>query len=95
METFDDTYKIVEAMEVGEILIAETTSPELILACKKAAAIVTNQGGMMSHAAIVSRELGIPCVVGTNTATTHIKDGDLVEVDANKGEVRIIEKARL
>ncbi|MFH1766687.1 MAG: PEP-utilizing enzyme [Patescibacteria group bacterium] len=72
------------------ILVAETTSPELIPACKKAIAIVTNQGGLLSHAAIVSREMNIPCLVGVNDATSVLKDGMEVEVDAEKGVVRII-----
>lgn len=91
---FGDFSKIaamVEEMEEGEILIAETTAPEIIKACKKAAAIVTNQGGMLSHAAIISRELGIPCIVGTDKdVTLNIKTGDVVEVDANNGTVKII-----
>ena len=61
-------------MQKGEILVAETTAPELILACKKAAAIVTDMGGLMSHAAIVSRELHIPCIVGTKNATKMLKE---------------------
>ena len=61
-----------------------------MLACRKAAAIVTDEGGITSHAAIVSRELGIPCIVGTQYATKILKDGDLVEVDANKGTVKKI-----
>jgi len=59
-------------------------------AMKKAAAIVTNEGGVTSHAAIVSRELGIPCVIGTKIATEVLHDGDLVEVDANHGKVTIL-----
>lgn len=80
----------IDAMVQGEILVAETTAPEIVLACKKASAIVTNQGGMMSHAAIVSREMGIPCVVGTGNATDIIKTGDEVEVDANTGVIRVL-----
>ena len=60
----------------------------------KAAAIVTDEGGVTSHAAIVSRELGIPCVVGTKIATKVLKDGDLVEVDANNGIVKILKRAK-
>jgi pyruvate,water dikinase len=60
---------------------------------KKAAAIVTNEGGITSHAAIVSRELGIPCVIGTKIATEVLHDGDLVEVDANHGKVIVLERA--
>lgn len=82
--------RINEKMKKGDILIAETTSPELMVLCKKAAAIVTNTGGMLSHAAIVSRELKIPCVVNTFNATRAFKFGDIVEVDADKGIVKKI-----
>ena len=57
------------------------------MAMKKAKAIITDHGGMTSHAAIVSRELSIPCIVGTKIATRVLKDGDLVEVDAERGVV--------
>ena len=80
----------IEKMDQGDILIAETTAPELIVACHKAAAIVTDVGGLLSHAAIVSREFGIPCIVGTQHATKIFKDGDIVEVDAEKGIVKKI-----
>jgi phosphoenolpyruvate synthase/pyruvate phosphate dikinase len=83
---------IIETMAKGDALVAETTAPELMLACKKASAIVTDVGGMMSHAAIVSRELKIPCIVGTKYATQVLKDGDLVEVDAERGIVTILER---
>lgn len=74
----------------GEILVTSMTSPDYMPAIRKAAAIVTNEGGLLSHAAIVSRELGKPCIVGTKNATKILKDGDLIEVDANKGIVRKI-----
>ena len=77
----------IAKMNRGDILIAETTAPELIMACRKAAAIVTDVGGLLSHAAIVSREFGIPCIVGTEIATQVFKDGDFVEVDAEIGTV--------
>jgi phosphoenolpyruvate synthase/pyruvate phosphate dikinase len=85
---FERVNREIEKMEQGDILIAETTAPELIVACKKAGAIVTDMGGLMSHAAIVSREFGIPCIVGAQIATKIFKDGDVVEVDASKGTVR-------
>ncbi|MBU0471296.1 MAG: DUF2683 family protein [Nanoarchaeota archaeon] len=75
-------------MNEGDILVSIATDPDIVPAMKKAAAIVTEQGGVTSHAAIVARELGIPCVIGTKIATKVFKDGDLVEVDANKGIVR-------
>ncbi|KKR80149.1 MAG: Phosphoenolpyruvate synthase [Candidatus Daviesbacteria bacterium GW2011_GWA1_41_61] len=79
-----------DSMEEGEILVIEMTSPEFMPAIKKAAAIVTDIGGVTCHAAIVSRELGIPCIVGSGIATQVLKDGDLVEVDANEGIVKIL-----
>lgn len=74
----------------GEILVTSMTSPDFIVGIKRAAAIVTNEGGILCHAAIVSREFGIPCIVGTQMATKLIKTGDLIEVDGNHGFVRII-----
>ena len=81
-------------MKQGDVLVADTTAPEIMMACKKASAIITNQGGLMSHAAIISRELGIPCIVGTGNATEVLHDGDLVEVDADNGVVRILERVK-
>ncbi|MBU0471999.1 MAG: hypothetical protein KKF89_00330 [Nanoarchaeota archaeon] len=77
-----------DSFREGEILVTAMTSPEFVVAMRKAKAIVTDEGGMTCHAAIVARELGIPCIVGTKIATRALKDGDLVEVDANKGVVR-------
>lgn len=74
----------------GEILVSETTGPELMPAIRKAGAIVTDEGGLMSHAALVSREFKIPCIVGTKIATQILKDGDLVEVDGNNGTIKIL-----
>ncbi len=75
-------------MNQGDILVAPMTSPEFIVAMRKAAAIITDEGGLTSHAAIVSRELGIPCIVGTSIATKLLKDNDVVEVDAKRGIIR-------
>ena len=66
------------------------TRPEYVTAMKKAAAIVTDEGGITCHAAIVARELGIPCIIGTKVATKTLKDGEMVEVRANHGYVRVI-----
>jgi len=77
-------------LEQGEILVCSMTSPDYVPAMKKAIAIVTDEGGLLSHASIVSRELGKPCIVGTKIGTKVLKDGDLVEVDANNGIVRKI-----
>jgi phosphohistidine swiveling domain-containing protein len=74
-------------MNQGEILVSEFTSPELMVACKKAKAIITDLGGMLSHAAIVSRELGIPCVVGTEHASRSLKTGEEISVDLDLGTI--------
>lgn len=87
-KSFSQMKKDLERFKKGEILIAPMTQPNMIVVMEKAAAIVTNQGGMTSHAAVVSREFGIPCIVGTYDATTVFKTGDLLEVDAAKGIVR-------
>lgn len=79
---------------VGDILVAPYTAPEYLPVMRKAVAIVTETGGITSHAAIVSRELGIPCVIGVHDVISILHTGDLVEVDANEGVVRIIEKAK-
>jgi phosphohistidine swiveling domain-containing protein len=76
----------------GEILVTSMTRIEFVPLMRKAKAIITNEGGIACHAAIVSRELNIPCIIGTKIATKLLKDGDLVEVDANKGIVKIIRK---
>jgi phosphohistidine swiveling domain-containing protein len=80
----------VKKINPGEILVSSSTNPDLILAMKKAAAFVTDLGGIISHAAIVSREMKKPCIVGTKIATHAIKDGDRIEVNANLGIVRIL-----
>ena len=82
-----------DLFEDGEILVTAMTSPEYIFVMRKAAAIITDRGGLTSHAAIVSRELGIPCILNTKVATKIFKDGDMVEVDADNGVVRIIKKS--
>jgi phosphohistidine swiveling domain-containing protein/DNA-binding transcriptional ArsR family regulator len=83
----------MKKMNDGDILVAICTQPDLLPAMKKAVAFVTDQGGVTSHAAIVARELNTPCVIGTKIATKVLKDGDLVEVDANKGIVKILKRA--
>ena len=74
----------------GDILVTSMTRPEFVPLMKIASAIITDEGGITCHAAIVSRELKIPCVIGTKIATQVLKDGDIIEVDANKGVVRIV-----
>ncbi|MDD5031770.1 MAG: PEP-utilizing enzyme [Patescibacteria group bacterium] len=82
--------KDLTSLKKEEILIAKSTMPDYTPFMKLAGAIITDEGGITCHAAIVSRELGIPCVVGTKIATQVLRDGDKVEVDANKGTVKIL-----
>ncbi|HDD36645.1 MAG TPA: pyruvate, water dikinase [Archaeoglobus veneficus] len=77
----------ISKVEEGDILVTTMTTPDMVPAMKKAAAIVTDEGGMTCHAAIVSRELGVPAVVGTKNATKVLKDGMIVTVDGDKGLV--------
>jgi len=83
----------LEQLKQGEILVTASTNPAFVIAMKRAAAIVTDEGGITSHAAIVSREFRIPCVVGTKFATQSLQTGDFVEVDANNGIVKLIKSA--
>jgi pyruvate,water dikinase len=76
-----------QALRAGEVLVAPMTNPDWVPTIRRAAALVTDGGGMTCHAAIVARELGVPCVVGTRTATTTLRDGELVTVDGGRGTV--------
>ncbi len=78
----------------GEILVTGMTTPDFISLMKKAGAFITDEGGITCHAAIVARELNKPCVIGTKIATKVLKNGDLVEVDANKGVVKILKHGK-
>jgi pyruvate,water dikinase len=73
--------------EQGSILVTEMTSPLFIPVMKKAGAVVTDIGGLLCHAAIVSREFGIPCIVNTGNGTQILKDGQSITVNATKGEI--------
>ncbi len=75
------------ALVAGEILVAPMTTPDWVPAMRRAAALVTDGGGVTCHAAIVGRELGLPCVVGAHDATTRLRDGELVTVDGATGAV--------
>ncbi|MFC7027548.1 phosphoenolpyruvate synthase [Halomicroarcula sp. GCM10025324] len=87
------TVKIVDKLdnldkvEEGDIIVTEMTTPDMVPAMKRAAGIVTDQGGMTSHAAIVSRELGVPAVVGADDATDRLRDGQTVTLDGDMGTV--------
>ncbi len=79
--------KEVGRVRPGDVLVTTMTNPDMVPAMKKAEAIITDEGGVTSHAAIVSRELGIPCIVGTSTATNILKEGQPVTVDGERGFV--------
>jgi len=81
-----DPSQIDKVLE-GDVLVAEMTTPDYVPAMKRAVAIVTDRGGRTAHAAIVSREMGIPCIVGTEKATKTLKDGQIITVDGANGKV--------
>jgi pyruvate,water dikinase len=82
----------INKVKTGDIIVAPMTLPDILPAMKKAIAFVTDEGGVVCHAAIIAREMKKPCIVGTKIATQVLKDGDLVEVDANKGIVKILKR---
>ena len=84
VETLDQLDKVEE----GDLIVTEMTTPDMVPAMKRAGGIVTDEGGMTSHAAIVSRELGVPAVVGSQSATGTLEDGQLVTIDGDKGTIR-------
>lgn len=86
--------KDIRKVKHGDILVTQMTTPEFIPAMKKAAAFVTDEGGLTCHAAIVSREMRKPCIIGTKISTKVLRDGDRVEVDAERGVVRKINTDR-
>lgn len=85
--------KIVRSMEdlekvkTGDVLVTKMTNPDMVVSMQKSAAIVTDEGGLTAHAAIVSREMGIPAVVGTREATTKLKEGEIITVDGSSGKI--------
>ncbi|MGD1057548.1 MAG: phosphoenolpyruvate synthase [Solirubrobacteraceae bacterium] len=83
LKTLDEA----SSLNDGDVLVTHMTSPDWLPLLRRAAAVVTDSGGMTCHAAIVSRELGIPCVVGTGEATRKLRDGELITVDATRGVV--------
>lgn len=80
----------VNKLKKGEVLVTGNTTPDYVPAMKKAAAVLAEKGGLTSHAAIVSRELGVPCIVGVKDVTRILKTGYIVELDANKGLIKIL-----
>ncbi len=77
----------LDKVGTGDIIVTEMTTPDMVPAMKRAAGIVTDEGGMTSHAAIVSRELGVPAVVGTQNATSLLEDGQQITIDGDKGTI--------
>ncbi len=86
----EKTRELRKNFKKGQILFTGMTQPNIMDIASRSGAIVTDEGGMLSHAAVISREFKIPCIVGTHFGTQIFKDGDLVEVDANKGIIRKI-----
>ena len=82
--------KDLDEVKKGEVLVCKMTNPAWVVCFSQIGALVTDTGGALSHPAVVSREFGIPCVVGTRKATTLIKTGDMVRVDGTTGTVEII-----
>lgn len=85
--------KIIENLEEldkikqGDILVTKMTNPDMVVTMQKSAAIITDQGGLTAHAAIVSREMGIPCIVGTQEATTKLREGEIITVNGSTGKI--------
>jgi len=79
----EDLQKITK----GDVLVTKMTNPDMVVTMQKSSAIVTDEGGMTAHAAIVSREMGIPAIVGTQEATTKLKDGEIITVDGYTGKI--------
>jgi pyruvate,water dikinase len=88
VRTSKDLHRVLK----GDVLVTTMTTPEFVPALERACAIVTDEGGILCHASIVSRELHRPCVVGTRIATKVISDGDEIQVNATAGKVKIIKK---
>ncbi|WP_129114850.1 phosphoenolpyruvate synthase [Halegenticoccus tardaugens] len=78
----------LDKVQEGDVIVTEMTMPDMVPAMRRAAGIITDEGGMTSHAAIVSRELGVPAVVGTGSATRELQDGQVVTLDGDKGTIR-------
>lgn len=80
----------ISRVKKGEIMVSQMTEPHYITAMERASAFVTDEGGILCHAAIVSREMGKPCIIGTGNATKVIKDGDRIELNLETGDVRVL-----
>ena len=83
IKNLEDLYKINQ----GDVLVTKMTNPDMVVTMQKSAAIITDEGGLTAHASIVSREMGIPAVVGTKVATTKLKEGEMITVDGSSGKI--------
>ena len=79
--------KDLQKIKGGDILVTEMTNPDMVVTMQKSAGIITDEGGLTAHAAIVSREMGIPCIVGTREATAKLKEGEIITMDAYSGKI--------
>ncbi len=77
----------LDKIRQGDILVTKMTNPDMVVSMQKSAAIITDEGGLTAHAAIVSREMGIPAIVGTREATTKLKEGEIITVDGSSGKI--------
>ena len=87
------TSKDMKKVEQGDVIVTQMTTTDLLTAgLRRAGAIITDEGGITCHAAIISREMKTPTIIGTKIATKFFKEGDLVEMDAKKGVARLVER---
>ncbi len=86
-----NSYSDIKKVKKGDIIVATMTTPDYISAMEKAAGFITDEGGITCHAAIISREFDVPCIVGTVNATKRLKDGQEIEMNAYNGTIKVIE----
>ncbi len=85
--TVVEDLKDLDRVKEGDILVTGMTNPDMVVTMQRSAGIITDEGGLTAHAAIVSREMGIPCIVGTQEATTRLKDGEVITMDGYHGKI--------
>ncbi|MEI6498392.1 MAG: PEP-utilizing enzyme [bacterium] len=93
IRSVDELPKLLEKANFGGVLVTHGTNPKYVPYLNKVSAIITDEGGILCHAAIIAREMKIPCIIGTKNATKVLKDGDIIMVDASHGKVTITKKA--
>ena len=87
LTSYQDIYKV----DKGDIIVATMTTPDYVSAMEKASGFITDEGGITCHAAILSREFNVPCIVGTINGTKEIKDGQMIELDAYTGKIYVLD----